>query len=166
MAWADTVVAVLKKYNVRYLNYLPDSKIEKLLEAARNLDGFEALPLTREEEGIGMVCGLSLGGARGNASDCGGRRVRAMQAGLFKPRQYLSPHHADGRERLLLPHPQPLHAHDDRLHTQCLVAADLPLALIGVANDEAVLQDLLKGHIKAVRRRQVAAVPQRRAIGV
>jgi len=65
MAWADTVVAVLKKYNVRYLNYLPDSKIEKLLEAARNLGGFEALPLTREEEGIGVVCGLSLGGARG-----------------------------------------------------------------------------------------------------
>lgn len=65
MAWADTVVAVLKKYNVRYLTYLPDSKIEKLLEAARNLGGFEALPLTREEEGIGVVCGLSVAGARG-----------------------------------------------------------------------------------------------------
>ena len=65
MAWADTVVAVLKKYNVRYLNYLPDTKIEKLLEAARNLGGFEPLPLTREEEGIGVVCGQSIGGARG-----------------------------------------------------------------------------------------------------
>lgn len=65
MAWADTVVAVLKKYNVRYLNYVPDSKIEKLLEAARNLGGFEPLPLTREEEGIGVVCGQSIGGARG-----------------------------------------------------------------------------------------------------
>ncbi len=65
MAWADTVVAVLKKYNVRYLNYVPDSKIEKLLEAARNLGGFEPLPLTREEEGVGVVCGQSIGGARG-----------------------------------------------------------------------------------------------------
>jgi len=65
MAWGDTIVTVLKKYNVRYLNYVPDSKIEKLLEAARNLGGFEALPLTREEEGIGVVCGQSIGGARG-----------------------------------------------------------------------------------------------------
>ena len=65
MAWADTMVAVLKKYNVRFLNYVPDTKIEKLLEAARNLGGFELLPLTREEEGIGVVCGQSIGGARG-----------------------------------------------------------------------------------------------------
>lgn len=65
MAWADTMVAVLRKYNVRYLNYVPDTKIEKLLEAARNLGGFEPLPLTREEEGIGVVCGQSIGGARG-----------------------------------------------------------------------------------------------------
>lgn len=65
MAWADGMVKVLKAYNVRYLNYVPDSKIEKILEAARGLGGFEALPLTREEEGIGVVCGQSLGGGRG-----------------------------------------------------------------------------------------------------
>lgn len=65
MAWAENIVSVLKKYKVRFLNYVPDSKIEKLLEAARQLGGFEALPLTREEEGIGVVCGQSLGGGRG-----------------------------------------------------------------------------------------------------
>ena len=65
MTWADSIVGVLKRYNVRYLNYVPDTKIEKILQAARELGGFEALPLTREEEGIGVVCGQSLGGARG-----------------------------------------------------------------------------------------------------
>jgi sulfopyruvate decarboxylase alpha subunit len=65
MAWADNIVSVLKKNNVRFLNYVPDSKIEKILAAARQLGGFEALPLTREEEGIAVVCGQALGGARG-----------------------------------------------------------------------------------------------------
>jgi len=65
MAWADSIVGVLKKYEVRYLNYVPDTKIEQILEAARELGGFEALPLTREEEGIGVVCGQALGGGRG-----------------------------------------------------------------------------------------------------
>lgn len=65
MAWPEIIVGVLKEYKVRFLNYVPDTKIEKILEAARQLGGFEALPLTREEEGIGVVCGQSLGGARG-----------------------------------------------------------------------------------------------------
>lgn len=65
MAWADGIVSVLKNYNVKYLNYVPDSKIEKILVAARKLGGFEPLPLTREEEGIAVVCGQALGGGRG-----------------------------------------------------------------------------------------------------
>ena len=65
MAWAETVVGVLKKYEVRFLNYVPDTKIEALLQAARRLGGFDALPLTREEEGIGVVCGQALAGERG-----------------------------------------------------------------------------------------------------
>jgi sulfopyruvate decarboxylase alpha subunit len=65
MAWAETIVGVLRKNKVRFLNYVPDTKIEKILAAARQLGGFEALPLTREEEGIGVVCGQSLGGGRG-----------------------------------------------------------------------------------------------------
>src|ERR1039457_142671 len=65
MAWAEIIVSVLKRNNVRFLNYVPDTKIEKILEAARQLGGFEALPLTREEEGIGVVCGQAIGGGRG-----------------------------------------------------------------------------------------------------
>ncbi len=65
MAWAESIVGVLKRNKVRFLNYVPDTKIENILAAARALGGFEALPLTREEEGIGVVCGQAIGGARG-----------------------------------------------------------------------------------------------------
>ena len=65
MAWADSIVRALKNNKVRFLNYVPDSKIEKILEAARQLGGFELVPLTREEEGIGVVCGQAIGGGRG-----------------------------------------------------------------------------------------------------
>ena len=65
MARPDIIVSVLKRYNVRFLNYVPDTKVEKILEAARRLGGFELLTLTREEEGIGVVCGQSIGGGRG-----------------------------------------------------------------------------------------------------
>ena len=65
MAWPESIVSVLKRYNVRYLNYVADTKIEKILVAARQLGGFELLTLSREEEGIGVVCGQAVGGARG-----------------------------------------------------------------------------------------------------
>ena len=65
MAWAEILVGVLKRNNVRFLNHVPDSKIEQILEAARALGGFDVLPLSREEEGIGVVCGQAMGGARG-----------------------------------------------------------------------------------------------------
>ena len=65
MAWAETIVGVLKRNKVRFLNYVPDTKIEQILDAARQLGGFEALPLAREEEGIAVVCGQAIGGGRG-----------------------------------------------------------------------------------------------------
>src|ERR1700690_688902 len=65
MVWAESMVRVLKRNNVRFLNFVPDTKIEKILVAARQLGGFDLLPLTREEEGIGVVCGQAIGGGRG-----------------------------------------------------------------------------------------------------
>lgn len=65
MTWAETIVSVLKQYQVRFISYVPDAKGEQILQAARKDDFFEILPLTREEEGIGVVCGQSVGGARG-----------------------------------------------------------------------------------------------------
>lgn len=65
MAWANKIVDVLKQYNVQFICYVPDAKGEKILEVARKDKFFEILPLAREEEGIGVVCGQALGGKRG-----------------------------------------------------------------------------------------------------
>ena len=65
MSWAETVVECLKAANVRFINYLPDAMGEKVLRIAREDKFFELLPMAREEEGVGVVCGQALGGARG-----------------------------------------------------------------------------------------------------
>ena len=63
--WARTIIGVLKTYNIRFLNLVPDAISERLLRVARGDPAFEILPLTREEEGVGVVCGQAVGGARG-----------------------------------------------------------------------------------------------------
>ena len=69
MAWPEKLVNVLKEYNIEFISYVPDAKGEKILEVARKDKQFEILPLAREEEGIGVVCGQALGGKRGGEND-------------------------------------------------------------------------------------------------
>jgi sulfopyruvate decarboxylase alpha subunit len=64
MTWADAVVGALKASEVRLLAYLPDSTIQPVLAAARADAGFEMLPLSREEEGVGVAVGAYLGRMR------------------------------------------------------------------------------------------------------
>ena len=65
MAWSEKIVGVLKDYSVRHISVVPDGKGELILQIARQDDFFEILPLAREEEGIGTVCGQAIGGSRG-----------------------------------------------------------------------------------------------------
>jgi len=65
MHWAQSVVNCLKAANIRFINYLPDAMGEQILRIARDDPAFELLPLAREEEGVGVVCGQALGGVRG-----------------------------------------------------------------------------------------------------
>jgi sulfopyruvate decarboxylase alpha subunit len=65
MPWAEQVVACLKAAQVRFINYLPDAIGEQLFRIVRKDSAFELLPLAREEEGVGVVCGQALGGVRG-----------------------------------------------------------------------------------------------------
>ncbi|MCZ6729928.1 MAG: phosphonopyruvate decarboxylase [SAR324 cluster bacterium] len=65
MAWAEQIVGVLKQYRVKFINYVPDAKGEQILKVARKDEYFQILPLAREEEGIGVVCGQAIGGERG-----------------------------------------------------------------------------------------------------
>jgi sulfopyruvate decarboxylase alpha subunit len=65
MQWAQDIVAALKAAEVRFINYLPDAMGEQLFRIVRQDPYFELLPLAREEEGVGVVCGQALGGVRG-----------------------------------------------------------------------------------------------------
>lgn len=65
MSWPETIIRVLKSYRIEFINYLPDAMGERLLKLAREDSDFDLLPLTREEEGVGTVCGQMLGGRRG-----------------------------------------------------------------------------------------------------
>jgi sulfopyruvate decarboxylase subunit beta len=58
----EELIAILKKLGVDFTASLPCEKIKTLLElAARN---FPHLPLTREEEGVGICAGAALAGKR------------------------------------------------------------------------------------------------------
>lgn len=65
MAWPEKIIRVLKQYEIRFINYLPDAMGERLLKLAREDRDFDILPLTREEEGIGTLSGQALAGGRG-----------------------------------------------------------------------------------------------------
>ena len=65
MTWPQHIIELLKAYNIRFLSYVPDAIGERLLQLARHDDFFDILPLAREEEGVGVVTGQYLGGARG-----------------------------------------------------------------------------------------------------
>ncbi len=63
--WTHCIIEQLKAYQIRFLSYVPDSIIEQVLKLARQDAYFDLLPLAREEEGVGVVTGQYVGGARG-----------------------------------------------------------------------------------------------------
>ena len=65
MSWSQQIIAQLKAYNIRFISYVPDAIGEQLLKLARRDPFFDILPLAREEEGVGVVAGQHVGGARG-----------------------------------------------------------------------------------------------------
>ncbi len=65
MTWPQNIIDMLKAHNIPFLSYVPDAIGEQILRLARQDDFFDILPLAREEEGIGVVTGQYVGGARG-----------------------------------------------------------------------------------------------------
>jgi sulfopyruvate decarboxylase alpha subunit len=65
MSWSQQIIAQLKAYNIRFISHVPDAMGEQLLKLARQDPFFDILPLAREEEGVGVVTGQYVGGARG-----------------------------------------------------------------------------------------------------
>src|SRR5215467_11973188 len=62
--WRDEIFAVLKAAEIRQVGYVPDAGHARLIELCRDDPEIRAVPLTTEEEGIGLAAGAWLGGQR------------------------------------------------------------------------------------------------------
>jgi len=62
--WRDQIFAVLKAGDIRQVGYVPDAGHSRLIELAQADPVIRAIPLTSEEEGIGLAAGAWLGGQR------------------------------------------------------------------------------------------------------
>lgn len=65
IAWPDAIFAELQRWGVRQVAYVPDGGHARLIRSIHADDTMRAIPLTTEEEGIAVLAGAALGGARG-----------------------------------------------------------------------------------------------------
>jgi sulfopyruvate decarboxylase alpha subunit len=62
--WPAATHAVLRALGVSQVGYVPDAGHRRLIELCQADPALRAVPLTTEEEGIGLAAGAWLGGAR------------------------------------------------------------------------------------------------------
>ena len=62
--WSGEIHRVLKSQRVRQVSYVPDAGHKRLIELCQGDRGMTSVPLTTEEEGIGLAAGAWLGGER------------------------------------------------------------------------------------------------------
>jgi len=62
--WPAELHRVLKSHRVRQVSYVPDAGHKRLIELCHGDDEMATIPLTSEEEGIGLAAGAWLGGER------------------------------------------------------------------------------------------------------
>ena len=63
--WQDTVYAILREANVTQFAYVPDAGHRILIDKSLADPDVHAVALTTEEEGVALLAGADLGGARG-----------------------------------------------------------------------------------------------------
>jgi len=63
--WWQIVHAGLKKHGVKLVAHVPDAVLTPLIKALEADPDVDVVPLTREEEGVGILSGAYLGGQRG-----------------------------------------------------------------------------------------------------
>jgi sulfopyruvate decarboxylase alpha subunit len=63
--WARTILDSLRAENVSYLVFLPDTVMGRLLALAEQDPFFQLVGVHREEEAVGILAGLFMGGKRG-----------------------------------------------------------------------------------------------------
>ncbi|TMG76950.1 MAG: phosphonopyruvate decarboxylase [Betaproteobacteria bacterium] len=62
--WPDAIHHALKSQGVRQVSYVPDAGHKRLIELCHADKDMTVVPLTTEEEGIGLAAGAWLGGER------------------------------------------------------------------------------------------------------
>jgi sulfopyruvate decarboxylase alpha subunit len=62
--WPGAIHRALKSHRVGQISYVPDAGHKRLIELCQADKGMKAVPLTTEEEGIGLAAGAWLGGER------------------------------------------------------------------------------------------------------
>ena len=65
MRWQDQVYDLLRQHNVTQFAYVPDAGHRILIDRALADADVHAVALTTEEEGVALLAGADLGGARG-----------------------------------------------------------------------------------------------------
>ena len=63
--WQDSLYDLLRRNNVTQFCYVPDAGHRILIDRCLADPGVHAVPLTTEEEGVAMLAGADLAGARG-----------------------------------------------------------------------------------------------------
>ena len=63
--WPEELFGLLKAHQVRQVAYVPDAGHSRLIQRCLDDPAIKAVPLTTEEEGIGLLLGAWLGGERG-----------------------------------------------------------------------------------------------------
>ncbi len=66
--WQEDLYRVLKEFRVSQVSYVPDAGHRVLIDKSLADPEMHSVPLTTEEEGIAMLAGAHLGGARGVAA--------------------------------------------------------------------------------------------------
>jgi sulfopyruvate decarboxylase alpha subunit len=65
MDWPQEIFAVLRERRVTQVAHVPDGGHASLLRLVEDEPQMRSIPLTTEEEGVALLCGTALGGARG-----------------------------------------------------------------------------------------------------
>src|SRR6185437_10386419 len=63
-AWAHKLYDLLRRHDVTQFAYVPDAGHRVLVDRSLADPGVKSVPLTTEEEGVALMAGADLGGAR------------------------------------------------------------------------------------------------------
>jgi len=63
--WQDQLYDLLRRNNVTQFAYVPDAGHRMLIDRSLADPGAQSVALTTEEEGVALLAGADLGGARG-----------------------------------------------------------------------------------------------------